>query len=278
MNERRVPAGVPSGGQFAEQAKNESSCDLKDAANGRDISDLDDGDQWSAVMNLNVGDETAIDGSSVRCESPTSFRVVAPPGVTDVDAGAVFDDPDPSAALLQAKAYAALGPGPALTVEQDILMQRLLAAESADWYGADGAVIEELEGYGEHSGLYDAERVAQRLGESADSDGDDAFSFGFDSNAEGEIGGYTVGVFLKEHGGYYIESHDAKHLNPDRGGYGFDGTDYYHYSGGEKVRGKPPEQSGLRRTIVIAETIDGDYRRTRAKAEQLGLIAPRDRV
>lgn len=156
----------------------------------------------------------------------------------------------------------ALGDGDPLTEDQQRLLAVITDADNHDFVGGDTdfeAILEELDTHGDDTSFYGAERIAdllyahyQRQPGPADRAGD--FNFDLNRTGDGEVGSYTVGVYLgHSEAAYLSKSADSKYLDADR-----------HL--------RAHETSGLRKALVLAEVIDGDFQRIRSKAERLGLI------
>lgn len=78
------------------------------------------------------------------------------------------------------------------------------------------------------------------------------FLFGFECNADGEVGGYNVAIRIDAEDWQdriaLVEFHDIKHSTTNR------------------------EASGLKAALAIAESLEGDYRSLLAKARRRGLL------
>lgn len=155
----------------------------------------------------------------------------------------------------------ALGDGPDLTGNQQRLLAVLLNPNSPHAYGAETVedMLDEWASFGprgsafpwgeDYADNYEVWTVANYLGDHYETDDTmPDFSFDFTCDSEGLVNGYTTAVYLgHSHGAYLSQWHDAKYL------------------------GRTP-YSGLRGALYVAESLDGDWRRTVATARALRLI------
>lgn len=234
-NDTRVPAGVPTGGQFAQSTRGESGVTLADTGGPNDI---------DPTITAVGGDEDGFcprHGGDWGDDETCELCVDGNGGIRPYRETLIQDF---------------LGDGPALTDDEKRLLDILVDRKNNEFLGKDADLYEALESLdGLTSDSTDQDSAIGDLlwahyeQNGQTDDGAGSLSFSFDQS-EYDINAYNVGYYLgHDEGAWLTYSGDPKYLS------------------GTRTLGE--DASGLRQAIEIASTIDGNYQRMRTKAQRL---------